>query len=176
MKFEEIMRRFNQHKGNLKTVSVASLDGGGKPNSAHKMLIDVVPPDHVYFLDYPFTRTYANLKKNESVSLSYMDDLDFVGYKFNGPVEILESGNVYEDVKARWEARLLSHEAGRILARMKGQYSAREAENALPKGYVIARLAVHEASVIRPSHIHRAKSDRRKKSRKTDRRRKNQED
>jgi len=55
MNFKEIMRRFESHKTALKVISVASCGIDGKPNNAPKMLIDVILPDSVFFIDYHYS-------------------------------------------------------------------------------------------------------------------------
>ena len=62
--FKNIFDRFLEHKKDLKVISVASADRKGKPNCAHKMLVDVLDPNKIYFLDYKFTQTFANSRKN----------------------------------------------------------------------------------------------------------------
>lgn len=156
MNFEDIFDSFMQHKRSLKVISVASCDASGKPNSALKMLVDVVSPNRILFLDYKFTQTFANMGQNPRLSISFMDDDTFTGYRLTGTCGILESGKQFEQAKKSWEKRLISYEADRILKRIRGNYSTREAENLLPKDFVIVQFTALEASVIKPDRIFRS--------------------
>ncbi len=150
--FKETFESFLSHNKTLKTVSVASSDAG-TPNSAIKMLIDIVAPNIVYLLDYKFTKTYANLLKNHKLSISFMNDDSFTGYRMTGHAEVLKAGEEFERVKQAWEKRLVAYEAERIIKRIQGLYSSREAENSLPKDFVIIKVIGKEAAVIKADRV-----------------------
>ncbi|MBI2167834.1 MAG: pyridoxamine 5'-phosphate oxidase family protein [Candidatus Omnitrophica bacterium] len=154
--FKDIFTQFLDHEERLKVISVASCDRRLTPNSAPKMLVDMVKPNRVFFLDYKFTRTYSNLCENPKISISFMDDDTFTGCRLTGTAEALESGRDYERAKKSWEKRLISYEADRILKRITGQYSTREAENTLPKDFVIVKFMGEEASMVKPDRVLRA--------------------
>ncbi len=156
MDFKKIFRRFIEHKKNLKVISVASCSETCRPNSAPKMLVDIVEPNQVFFLDYKFTQTYSNSLKNPQLSLSFMDDDVFEGYRLTGTCEVLESGKEYEAAKKSWEKRLISYEADRIIKRVRGDYSAREDESTLPKDFVVMKVTAEEASIVKPDRVLRA--------------------
>lgn len=157
MNFKQIFENFLEHQKDLKVISVASCDSQGKPNSAAKMLVDVVLPNLIYFLDYRYTQTYTNVQSNPQLSISFMDDAAFTGFRLTGDAEILEEGEEFEKIQKSWEKRLITYEADRILKRLMGHYSTKESENTLPKNFVLTRLAAKEAAVIKPDRVLRAK-------------------
>lgn len=154
--FDKIFREFVVRRDGLKVVHVATADEGGKPNSAPKMLVDIEPPNKVFYLDYKFTRSYANLLKNRRISLSVMDEAAFRGFRLTGEGEILGPGEEFERVRKCWEKRLISYQVERIVQRVKGLFSARRAENALPKDFVIVQVLTHEGSIVQPDRVLRA--------------------
>lgn len=156
MDFETIFNAFLENKTHLKVVSVASADKQGKPNSAPKMLVDVQLPNQLYFLDYKHTHSYANVLENPELSVSFMNDATFTGYRLNGPAQMLAFGPDFEEAKKLWEKRLITYEADRIIQRVRGHYSTKESENSLPKDFVIVRILAKEASVVKPDRIFRA--------------------
>ncbi len=156
MNFQEIFNCFVEKKKDLKVISVASCDLRGKPNSAAKMLVDIVGPNQIYFLDYRTTQTFSNIKANPQLSLSFMDDAAFTGYRLTGIAEIVEKGPEYEMAKKSWDRRLIVYEADRIVSRLKGHYSTKESENTLPKDFVITKFTAQEAAVIKPDRVLRA--------------------
>ncbi len=155
--FKNIFNRFVEHKKGLKVISVASADRHGRPNSAHKMLVDVVPPNEILFLDYKFTQTFSNIHENPQLSVSFMDDVTFTGYRLTGRCEVLETGAEFDEARESWSKRLISYEADRIIKRLTGHYSTREAENTLPKNFVIVKFIAEEASMIKPDRVFRAR-------------------
>ncbi len=120
------------------------------------MLVDVLAPNKVFYLDHKFTTTYANVCGNHNLSISFMDDVNFTGYRLNGRGKVLHSGREFEKVSKEWEKRLIRYEADRMLRRITGHHSAREAENALPDEFVIVVFTADEGAVIKPDRIFRA--------------------
>jgi general stress protein 26 len=156
LKFKEIFEEFFEYKKRLKVIYVASCDSGCTPNSAPKMLVDVLEPNGLYFLDYKYTQTYANILKNQKLSVAFMDDDTFTGYRLTGEALILSAGDEFEKVKHSWEKRLISYEADRILKRLTGYYSTKEGENVLPRNFVIVKLVATEGSTVKPDRVLRA--------------------
>ncbi len=157
MKFKEIFSQFLKKKKDLKVVSVASCNLKRVPNSAPKMLVDIDRPNCIFFLDYKFTRTYSNIRKNPQLSISFMDDDAFEGYRLTGTCKILETGEEYERIKKYWEKRVSFYTADRIIKRMKGYSTAREAEETLPKNFVVVKFLAKEGSVVKPDRVLRTK-------------------
>jgi len=156
MTFKEIFDCFLDKKKHLKVVYVASCNKKWKPNSAAKMLVDIVAPNEVLFLDYKFTQTYSNLKEIPQASLSFMDDVEFRGFRLTGLCTIMDSGEEYERAQKLWERKLISYEADRIIQRTKGLYSARDAENNLPDDFFIVKFTALEAAVVKPGRVFKA--------------------
>ena len=157
MDFKQIFECFIDQKKELKVINIASCDLHGKPNSAAKMLVDVVAPNRIYYLDYNHTQTFANLQANPQLSVSFMDDAAFTGYRLTGSAETVEAGSPeYEAAKKSWDRRLITYEADRILARVTGKYSTKESEIKLPPDFVIIKFTAKEAAVIKPDRVLRA--------------------
>ena len=156
MSFQVIFEAFLSKEKELKVISVASCTKRGKPNSASKMLVNIKVPNMLYFLDYKITQSYHNILENPCISVSFMDDAAFTGYRLTGPCKILDSGPEFEAASKSWERRLIAYEAERIIQRMTGRYSTREAERSLPKDFVIIKLEADEGSVVKPSRVLRA--------------------
>ena len=157
--FKSIFEEFILSKKQLKVVNVASCSKNCIPNSASKMLVDVIEPNRLYFLDYRFTQTFSNIHENPVVSVSFLDDDNFTGYRMTGSCQMLTAGEEFEAAQKSWEKKLISYEADRILKRMTGRYSARDAENHLPKDFIVMKVLAKEASTIKPDRVLRAFND-----------------
>lgn len=154
--FGEIFNTFFEKKKDLKVISVASCTAQAEPNSASKMLVEIVKPNRLYFLDYKTTQSFHNISENPLISVSFMDDANFTGYRLTGSCKILESGPEYDEISKSWDKRLIGYEAERIVQRVTGRFSTREAEGHLPKDFVIMRLEARDGSVVKPGRIFRA--------------------
>ncbi len=156
MDFKNIFEAFLSKEKELKVISVASCTKDAKPNSASKMLVNIKAPNMLYFLDYKVTQSYHNIQENPRISVSFMDDAAFTGYRLTGPCKLLESGPEFEAASKSWEKRLIAYEADRIVQRLTGRYSTREGEGSLPRDFVIVRLDADEGSVVKPGRVFRA--------------------
>ena len=158
MEFQDIFNRFLEQGTSFKVLNVASADKGGLPNSAAKMLVDIKEPNRIYLLEYKFTKTYLNLISNPHLSLSFLDDTNFTGYRLTGSCEILAFGEDYEEAKAAWQKRAIAYEADRIVKRVTGEFSTRDAENNLPNDFVIVKFTANEGAVVKPDRVFRAQN------------------
>jgi general stress protein 26 len=156
MNFTEIFNHFLERSRDLKVLSIATADRSGIPNSASKMVIDVVAPNALYFLEYKPTRSYRNMMENPWVSVSFLDDASFTGFRMTGHAKVMESGPEFEAISMSWGKRVVRYEAERMIRRMQGHYSTKESESSLPQDYVLVRLNATDASVVKPGRIFRA--------------------
>lgn len=154
--FKAIFNTFLEKKKDLKVISVASCTKKAEPNSASKMLVEISEPNLLYFLDFNTTQSYHNILENPLISVSFMDDAHFTGYRLTGPCSVLQSGPEYDLISQSWDKRVIAYEAERIIQRMTGRFSTREAERNLPKDFMIVRLEARDGSVVKPGRIFRA--------------------
>ena len=109
MDFKEIFNEYLIRRRHLKVIFVGSCKDDGTPNTAPKMLIDIVEPNVVFILEYKYTNTYANIQTNPRLSLSFMDDKTFTAFRLNGDCHVIESGDDYELAKKTWNKRLIAY-------------------------------------------------------------------
>lgn len=155
MNFKEIFNCFYEGRERLKIIHVATADKKCKPNSASKLLVTVELPNLLYYLDYRFTQSFNNIHENPQVSVSFMDDAGFTGYRLTGTVE-LAKGKEYEQVGDIWKKKVIAYETERMIARIRGSYSTQESEKKIPADFVIVKFTAKEASVIKPDRVLRA--------------------
>jgi hypothetical protein len=81
-----------------KVCFVATADQNGKTNVSPKGSIYVVDDETLAFADLYSKKTRANLKVNPHIALAVVDLKGFKGYQFKGKAELLEEGNIFNDV------------------------------------------------------------------------------
>ena len=85
---------------------VATASKAGKPNVSPKGSFAVLDDEHVMFAEMASPRTMANLKENPQVSAIVFDPAARKGCRIWGRVvEILNSGDLFEKVKADYATR-----------------------------------------------------------------------
>jgi predicted pyridoxine 5'-phosphate oxidase superfamily flavin-nucleotide-binding protein len=77
---------------------VATADKKGKTNVSPKASIYVVDDETLAFADLYSQKTRANLKENPNIALAVVDLKALKGFQFKGKAELLEEGNIYNDV------------------------------------------------------------------------------
>ena len=77
---------------------VATADKNGKVNVSPKGSIYVVDDETLAFADLYSKKTQENLKANPHIAIAVVDLKGLKGYQFKGKGEILEEGNLYDDV------------------------------------------------------------------------------
>lgn len=157
LEFPQIFRHFLDTRDLLKVITVATCDGQGNPNSAPKLLVDVIAPNKIYYLDYPYNRSFCNLQENNRLSMSFIDERAFQGYRLSGICSQLTESAELSKARKAWEKRADRYVVDRIVERIKGYSSAREAEGSLPQDYVIMEFLAKEAAVVKPDRALLAK-------------------
>jgi predicted pyridoxine 5'-phosphate oxidase superfamily flavin-nucleotide-binding protein len=77
----------------------------GTPNVSPKGTIAVWDDDHLVFANIRSPGTMANLRTNPNVEVNVVDPVVRKGYRFKGVATVFESGPVYDQVIAFYEAR-----------------------------------------------------------------------
>jgi len=77
---------------------VATADRNGKVNVSPKGSIYVVDDETMAFADLYSKKTRENLMINPHIALAVVDVKSLKGYQFKGKAELLEQGNLYDDV------------------------------------------------------------------------------
>lgn len=94
-KLSEEMRELIEDQ---KVCFVATADKRGRPNVSPKGSIYVVDDETLAFADLYSKKTRENLMANPHIALTVVDVKGFKGYQFKGKAELLEEGDIYNDV------------------------------------------------------------------------------
>jgi uncharacterized protein len=83
-------------------VGTASKDG--KPSIALKGSAKIIDDEHLAFFEMAGGRTWENIQKNPLVAIVVADRAKMQGYRFEGGIELITSGPLYEEAKKLSEA------------------------------------------------------------------------
>lgn len=154
MGFREIFRQFLEHRQRLKAVFVASSDAAARPNCTPKLLVDIIKPNKVFYIDIKSSQSYRNVQQNWQTSLSFMDEKTFTGFKLIGRAQVLDAGGPeFISVKEEWYKRATAYEAERMVERIKGVFSGYVREITIPEDFVIMKFFAESASIAKPGRI-----------------------
>jgi len=77
---------------------VATADKNGRANVSPKGSIYVVDDETLAFADLYSKKTRENLKVNPHIAIAVVDLKGLKGYQFKGKADLLEEGDIYNDV------------------------------------------------------------------------------
>ena len=84
---------------------VATVCPDGTPNLSPKGTTAVWDDEHLVFANIRSPGTIANLRTNPGVEVNVVDPFLRKGYRFKGIASVLDSGPLYEQAKAFYQAR-----------------------------------------------------------------------
>ncbi|HOO76930.1 MAG TPA: pyridoxamine 5'-phosphate oxidase family protein [bacterium] len=129
-------------------VTVATVDPLGRPNISLKSVVSVSREDpSIGYLELYDGRTARNVDSNPRICLAVSNVRDFHGYRFAGPVTVVDRGPVFQEMAAKWvekRRRLLSL---RIQDNIRKGYTGKGSEAQFPSPRSVVFLKVEE---IRP--------------------------
>ncbi len=132
-------------------VIVASSSKDGKPNASLKSIVDVEPDEGIiYFLDLYAEKTRKNLSENSQVSISTADIEDFIGYQFKGDVEVIDTGELFEKYKKKWEKQRTKLLIERMVKNVQKGSSHGRHEMYLPDPKYLAKVRIREIYDLLP--------------------------
>ncbi|MFC1631431.1 pyridoxamine 5'-phosphate oxidase family protein [Candidatus Omnitrophota bacterium] len=147
---EEVIDFF--HKQNFTIVS--TIDKFGQPHNSCKGLVEIKPSGKVYLLDLYLGQTHANLKHNQHVALTAVDEHRFRGYSLKGAAKIVNRDKLGQAVIKAWEKRIANRVTQRVLKNMsgdKGHHTHPEA--LLPQPAYLIAMEVKEIVDLTPHHL-----------------------
>ena len=89
----------------IRPAIIATASRDGKPNLSAKGSFRVLDDDHVLFADINSPRTIANLRENPYVSILVVHPKTLRGCRFWGKGEILDSGDLFEQLNKEFTAK-----------------------------------------------------------------------
>ena len=84
---------------------VATTSKSGKPNVSAKGSLRVLDDDYLVFADVFSPRTIANLKENPQLAIICLDPATRKGCRIWGRAEVLDSGDLFDQMAAEYAAR-----------------------------------------------------------------------
>ncbi len=139
-----------------KFVNVATCSMERMPNVAPK-LVAKVEHNVIFLIDYVMGKTYANLKSNPRISISFFDDHTLTGYQLNGAVTIIESGEEFAKLADEFQKIKMDLTVERILYTVRTGEKSKPLGFSLPESFVILKIKVIEIVEISSSGSLRAK-------------------
>lgn len=153
---ENLLKKFLPFISPGKFVNVATCNQERMPNVAPK-LVAKLDKNVIYIVDYVMGATYANLKENPRVSLSFVDDRTLTGYQLNGSGKVVDSGEEIEMFYEEFQQIKTNFTVERILYHVRRGEKSLDAHVEMPEKFVILKVKVFEIVEITSTGILKSK-------------------
>lgn len=128
-------------------LNIATCDYSGRPNVAPKFLIKV-DGNNMYFSDYVFGKTFANLKLNPRVSISAINLDTLTGYQINGVARIITAGTEFRKIIKEMQMKQVKFSASKLIEGLHRGAGYKEFEVTLPDKVCIFKIKINEVVEI----------------------------
>jgi len=132
---------------------VATVGPEGVPNLSLKGVVKVEPEGFIYFMDLYRGKTRSNLLRNQAVALTVFSVAQFKGYQFKGRAELIDSGQLYEEMVAAWKNKKRNIVGDRIIKNVRKGFSGEGSETHLPDPKYLVRVKVEKIYNLVPQTL-----------------------
>lgn len=142
---------------NRSFISVATASKDGEPHNAPKFIFKI-DGKILYLIDHAMAKSAENLRENPRASISFMDLENLEGYRLNGSVELIESGEAHKKIAQEFEKKLIQLSATRFIEGMKSGKKSEHFELEMPERFIVFKVTVRDAvRISRQGDVRREK-------------------
>ncbi len=137
-------------------VIVGTVNPDDSPNISLKGLLKVDPEGCIYFSDLYRGKTFRNIRRNPRVSVLVFSIEEFRGFQFIGRAELIESGPLFKEAEADWQAKKSRLLGRRISKNVRKGFSHGRSEFQLPSLKALIRMDVERVYDMSPDRSREA--------------------
>jgi len=135
-------------------VIVSTLDENGSIHSSAKGVVDVEEPGQVYLIDLYKAKTFDNLKKNPTITITSINEHVFKGYSLKGQAEIIEREKIEDKIIREWERKVINRVTKRLIKNIKrDKGSTLHPESKFPHPKYLIKVEIQDIVDLAPSHL-----------------------
>ncbi len=135
-------------------VIASTLDAEQKIHCSAKGIAGIEPEGKIYLIDLYFARTFENLRRNPTLSLTSVDEHVFTGYTLKGKGEIVAREKIAAGIVKSWEEKVVQRVSTRVIKNIQTDKQGKhhpEARFPHPKYLIVAR--VEQIVDLTPAHL-----------------------
>jgi uncharacterized pyridoxamine 5'-phosphate oxidase family protein len=138
-------------------VIVSTLDPGGTIHCAAKGLVAVEEKGKLYLIDLYRKTTFNNLQNNSTISITAVDEHEFIGYTLKGKAKIVEREKIKEEIIRNWEEGIIRRISSRVIKNIKRELkSLHHPESRFPHPEYLIEMEIREIVDLTPHHLKRS--------------------
>jgi general stress protein 26 len=135
-------------------VIVSSIDSGGAIHCSAKGIGAIEKTGKVYLIDLYLARTFENLKRNPAVSITAVDEHQFIGYTLKGTAKIVARKDIEALLLSQWDDKVTRRISRRLIKNVKeDRKSLHHPESRFPHPQYLIEMDVAEIVDLAPPHL-----------------------
>ena len=139
-------------------VVISSLDEAGFPHSSCKAIVKIDEAGKILLMDVYHGKTCQNIERSQQVSISAVDEHNFMGYCLKGKARVMPDNNMTQEIIKKWEDNITSRIAKRLLRNLTRESTqGHHPEASLPFPKHLIEIQVEEIVDLAPAQLRREK-------------------
>ncbi len=135
-------------------VIVSTLDNNGGIHCSAKGVVEVKKKGEVYLIDLYKQITYNNLKRNPTISITAIDEHQFIGFTLKGKANIVKRDKIENESIKQWEQKIVERISKRVIKNVKrDRGSIKHPESRFPQPEYLIEMTVAQIIDLTPSHL-----------------------
>lgn len=135
-------------------VVVTTLNSKGHIHNACKDIVEADKEGKIFLLDLYLKKTFSNLKKNNEIAITAVDEHHFKGYCLRGRAKIIAREKVSEDTLQKWNEKINSRISKRLVKNIQGvKGHPSHPEIRLPKPQYMIVVDVKKIDDLTPQNL-----------------------
>lgn len=152
------MQRLNRTQVNFfqrqGCVIVTTISPGGSLHSSCKGIVAIEPQGQVYLFDLYLAQTFTNLKHDQRISITAVDEHSFIGYALSGIGRVVGKDAIEPHILKAWEDKITERLASRVVRNLREKKGhPRHPEILMPRPQYLIILDVQKIIDLRPRHL-----------------------
>ena len=150
-KINEEVINFLENQG---CVIVSTIDKYGFVHNSCKGIFKINRNGRIFILDLYRGNTYENLKRNQHLSITAIDEHKFAGYCLKGKAMLKPKEKLYPKILKLWEDHITSRVTRRLLKNIHEEKGhTKHPEILLPQPQYLIIMEVEEVIDMTPHHL-----------------------
>jgi len=100
-------------------VVVSTLDAEGSIHCSAKGIVGMEAEGKIYLIDLYLGKTFTNLKRNPTISITAIDEDEFSGFTIKGKARIVDREEIKDHIIASWEDKVVQRVSKRVIGHIK---------------------------------------------------------
>ena len=139
-------------------VVVSTLDSGKSIHCSAKGIAGIEAEGKIYLIDLYRGKTFSNLKRNPTISITAIDEDEFSGFTLKGKAKIVDREEIKDHIITSWEDKVVQRVSKRVIGHIKSEKkSPHHPEAIFPQLQYLIEVDVDSVVDLTPKKLKRKK-------------------